>query len=703
MSTPKRVAILGGGIAGLSAAWGITSSPDWQDNFEVTVYQLGWRLGGKGAAGRDQSYSDRVYEHGLHVWGGFYENAFALIRECYTELGRPENAPLATWDEAFLPAPLVAWMEDLTGESGWLAWNNQFPQYTSSPGDGTAMPSLFEGVLRILDWIAQTYENGELSDDGSAALRLPEAVNHELRAVAGLVKHPLPGACTIAVIARLAHSAATRLGQDALASGEARAALSWLLSEIRSAAKQTLVTGGPNPDSKRRAAILVDLGVTEVLGMLEDGVFGNGLDVIDNVDLSDWYARHGAAPESVSSALVRGTYDFIFAYQDGNPDSPALAAGTGLRLILRLIMWYKGAVFYRMAAGMGDTVMAPLYLTLAKRGVQFEFFNIVEDISTTGDGRSIASITIGQQATVTTPPYQPLIDVNGLPSWPSVPLYDQLLEGERLQDLSIDLESPWSPWTPVETIQLIAGTDFDIVVLATSLGVLPYIAPELCLSGPWKAMIDGVQTVPTQSFQLWVDESLNELGWTAQSPVLTAYAHPFETWADMTQVLQYESWPENAAPRSLAYFCGPLLDTIPLPSFDHHDFPFQQSVAVATNAVSWITNNVCGLWPSARDSSGFNWQLLHDPDNGSGPDRFRAQFWRANISPAERYVLSVPNSTALRLKADESGYENLVLAGDWILNGLNFGCVESAVMGGLQASRAICGYPTRIVGEYDFA
>ncbi|EJZ12597.1 FAD-dependent oxidoreductase, partial [Mycolicibacterium vaccae] len=48
----RRVAILGGGMAGLSAAWRL-SEPGWQKRFEsVTVYQRGWRLGGKAASSR---------------------------------------------------------------------------------------------------------------------------------------------------------------------------------------------------------------------------------------------------------------------------------------------------------------------------------------------------------------------------------------------------------------------------------------------------------------------------------------------------------------------------------------------------------------------------------------------------------------------------------------------------------------------------
>lgn len=46
-----RVAVLGGGPAGLAAAFQL-SAPGWEQRFEsITVYQQGFRLGGKGASG----------------------------------------------------------------------------------------------------------------------------------------------------------------------------------------------------------------------------------------------------------------------------------------------------------------------------------------------------------------------------------------------------------------------------------------------------------------------------------------------------------------------------------------------------------------------------------------------------------------------------------------------------------------------------
>src|SRR5262245_14060897 len=88
MPKRRKIAILGGGMGGLSSAYWLTNQPGWQDKFEITVYEGSWRLGGKGASGRNRKMFDRIEEHGFHMFLGFYENAFAMMRACYEELGR---------------------------------------------------------------------------------------------------------------------------------------------------------------------------------------------------------------------------------------------------------------------------------------------------------------------------------------------------------------------------------------------------------------------------------------------------------------------------------------------------------------------------------------------------------------------------------------------------------------------------------------
>src|SRR4051812_12390779 len=130
-SRPKRVVIVGGGCAAMAAAFELTR-PELAGRFAVTVYQVGWRLGGKGASGRGAH--GRIEEHGLHVWMGFYENAFRLMRECYAELARPPGCPIATWEDAFTPAPHIAVVDALPG-GRWAPWTAAFPTAPGTPGD----------------------------------------------------------------------------------------------------------------------------------------------------------------------------------------------------------------------------------------------------------------------------------------------------------------------------------------------------------------------------------------------------------------------------------------------------------------------------------------------------------------------------------------------------------------------------------------
>ena len=53
----QKIAVLGGGIGSLSAVFEITSDPDWKSKYDITVYQMGWRLGGKGASGAQPQHA----------------------------------------------------------------------------------------------------------------------------------------------------------------------------------------------------------------------------------------------------------------------------------------------------------------------------------------------------------------------------------------------------------------------------------------------------------------------------------------------------------------------------------------------------------------------------------------------------------------------------------------------------------------------
>jgi uncharacterized protein with NAD-binding domain and iron-sulfur cluster len=185
--------------------------------------------------------------------------------------------------------------------------------------------------------------------------------------------------------------------------------------------------------------------------------------------------------------------------------------------------------------------------------------------------------------------------------------------------------------------------------------------------------------------------------------VLDGFAEPFDTWADMSHLLPRERWPADAVPLHLAYMCSRLEDDgePPPPPRTEPDYPARQTARVRANAEQWLTTKAGALWPraTAGGGRGFDWSLLVDPEERAGARRLEAQYLQATSHPSERYVLSVPGSTRYRLRAGESGFANLVLAGDWVRTGMNAGCVEAAVMAGMQASRALSGHPETIPGD----
>ena len=86
-------------------------------------------------------------------------------------------------------------------------------------------------------------------------------------------------------------------------------------------------------------------------GMLADGLLsGRDWADIDHLDYREWLSRHGAARETLDSALVRGMYDLTFAYEAGDRSRPRFAAGLGLQLAARMLFDSKGSIFWRMQA-----------------------------------------------------------------------------------------------------------------------------------------------------------------------------------------------------------------------------------------------------------------------------------------------------------------------------------------------------------------
>jgi uncharacterized protein with NAD-binding domain and iron-sulfur cluster len=336
---------------------------------------------------------------------------------------------------------------------------------------------------------------------------------------------------------------------------------------------------------------------------------------------------------------------------------------------------------------------------LKNKGVKFEFFHRVEELIPSA-GR-IEQIRMSVQAQPIAPAYEPLVEVKGLPCWPTAPRYELLVNGRELQDGKIDLEGEGRRYALFEkTLTYRADKDgFDSVILGIPPGALVRICARLRKkSRAWDRMLAHVATVSTQVLQLWSDCAMSDFGGLfvqpypppdAVGPTCTSFDPPFDTWADMSHLLKQESWGATA-PRNVAYFCGVMADPPTEPAGGKP--PPAASDLVRANVVGWLNRSVGGLWPEAVDAEGFRWPLLRAAPDKRGEDRLDEQYWRANIAGSERYVLSLPGTLKYRLRPGASGFANLYLAGDWVrVAAFNAGCMEVAVMGGWGAAAALAG------------
>jgi uncharacterized protein with NAD-binding domain and iron-sulfur cluster len=408
---------------------------------------------------------------------------------------------------------------------------------------------------------------------------------------------------------------------------------------------------------------------------------------------------------------VEAIYTASFAYPRGDaavppggthPAAEDMEAGTALRGLVRSALTYKGAFAYRFRAGTADTCYAPMYEVLRRRGVRFRFFHRVTALEPGPAG--VERIRLGRQAK-TVGEYEPLMGVHGLPCWPDAPRWEQIEDGDWFRAERADFENPSAAVRAREVERvLVAGEHFDAVVCGLSLAALPAVAGALLeRSAAWTAAVRNVQTVRTQALQLWLTETSAQLGFPiAGHPIVTWLydrESPLNVWGDFSELLPMEAWPEPA-PASLSYFCS----TMPDHGADPFDpFPDQAAAdaSVRAAAVELIERGLGPVLPGL-DPGRPAWNVLFDPRRppGEGRARLDPQWLRANVTPTERYVLSVTGSSRHRLRVDDPEFANLFLAGDWTRCTLNAGCMEAATMSGMLCANALCGYPPRdaIVG-----
>jgi uncharacterized protein with NAD-binding domain and iron-sulfur cluster len=742
-----RVAILGGGQAGLTVALQLTDPANPKhDQYEVTVHQLGWRLGGKGATGRptDEPWAAaRIEEHGLHNWFGFYDNSFAQMRTVYTELNRPPNAPVATFDQAFIGANEAVFVEKIQGQP--RLWTVHNLTNGAQPGIGGLFLSPWDYLDMAIELIKRM-----LGGTPAAALTTPLLAQAQAALERAAKSSNQPLTISVATLRDAVNAASTVLGaakpkpigdvspllsivdkarREGGLAGDVIAGPPWIdaisnlgirgicwtlwlfMDALWQVVKNNIET--PAKDTERRLWIGSNMAYACIVGALLDGVVDNGFDVINHLDFRAWLGQHLYDDGGVTmrSPVLEAIYTASFAYPAGNADCPPgqfwppaenMEAGTALRGIARTAFTYKGSFAYRFAAGTADTCYAPIYEVLAARGVQFEFFHRVRTLSLTGS--SVSSIDLGVQAqpAAAGASYAPLMNVAGLPCWPDQPLWAQLANAAWFQSVDADLESPTAQVIAKEApLTLTKGVDFDEVVLAIPIAALPSICADLIAASPaWATSVNTIETVRTQALQVWWTQPTDRLGLVIARPPIVTWLYdawsPLNVWGDYREIIEMEGWPPTATPKALAYFCSTLPDAGANP-FDPYPPQPQADAIVKTNAVELLQQGIGIVLPNVTPGGQVDWTLLFDPRPvpGIGQTRLDAQYWRGNVTASERYVLSVVGSSVARLPAHDPAFSNLWLAGDWTVNTLNCGCMEAATMSGMLCSNALSGFPLR--------
>jgi uncharacterized protein with NAD-binding domain and iron-sulfur cluster len=718
---PIKVAVIGGGCAAISAAFEL-SRPAHNGKYQVTIYQLGWRLGGKGASGRGPA--DRIEEHGLHLWMGSYENAFRLIRECYAELGRDRRkCRIADWRDAFSPAPFIGLVKRSHNGTYWN-FLSYFPPGDGLPGDPieendpftvTSYLARTASILRTLLLAVQAGRSARTSAEtgsGTSDKRRSDQSSPNSGETAADPSKRIARLVGLGLIATMAGVIeAVEMLETVIAPRSIYpvTGIAQLLEVIAASARRQIEAMIENDPELLVLWHGIDLAMASMRGILRFGLVSDprGFDAINDYDFREWLRINGASENSLDSPFIRGAYDLVFAYEDGDYERPRHGAGVALRGALRMLFSSRGSVFWKMHAGMGDTVFAPMYELLSKRGVAFRFFHRLEKVSLAdpadlapGERAYVKALEFDVQAKIKNgKEYEPLRDVGGLPCWPSKPDYLQLIDGRKIEREARDFESHWDR-RHVATKTLRVAEDFDFVVLGVGLGAIPHVCQDLIQRDQrWRDMVKHLKTVNTQAFQIWLREDMEQLGWKDPPLALSAFAKPFETWADMSHLIRDERWKDN--PKAIAYFCSVLKDPVSPREVSADSYPRRRKLEVRENAIRYLNNDIVQLWPEVNRHDQFRWDLLMDPNErasgrkarGGNEARFDSQYWTANVNPSERYVLSLPGTQKYRISPLDNTYDNLTIAGDWTTCGLDAGCVEAAVISGRLAAHAISSSP----------
>ena len=633
-----RVAVLGGGPAGLACAWLLSNPVDaqgrraWEPprglglSLQITLVEKAPRVGGKAASTRRNTPEDRrVEEHGLHVLMGCYSNLLRVLgqlgatgglqprRATRIPMGQPGDPEVGVtldldpWPRRDDREPLAQWfLQERAApiDLRFLGLPFDLAELWRTQGEGVTEtgPPLRVGLLRM-----------------GLALQQPRPL---LRLVVGLWSH-VARVAPVGTTDRLNPTLLQRLGLQLLLKRMAKAELLAvsqvaplrdapqapglvvpLARQLRVLARAALPADSAHADV-RLAGELVELATTVTIGLAQSRLFPNwaigrpddpldgrftawarAVQSLDGQPLDAWLYAHGAAPGFAEQSRV------LAAVTAGLFTTPAgIAAGTFVHGLLRLLLTYGDSPYMMLRGGTDEAVIAPIARALEDAGVALLVKHDFQGITLTGDGSATAAQLCGPGGQLTA------LDVDAVVL--AIPPFKEAFEGLGLPTALTDAVRP-------------------------------------------------IESRATLGIQHWTDGPARFPGL-----VVSGLGGPMRCVAAMDHLQDDEGF---GVPHAPVYYCGDVDD------------------------------DVAESWRADLDSRAAEWLADHAAKFQDGAT-VPAPYPRVNLVGSERYVAANCATQAARPDIFRTGVPNLWLAGDWTRSSFACGSIEAAVTSGLEAAR----------------
>jgi uncharacterized protein with NAD-binding domain and iron-sulfur cluster len=680
-----RVAILGGGPAGLACAW-LLSNPKmangesaWNQGnksanleFQLTIVERQNLPGGKAASARqvDGSKKRLVHEHGLHVLMGFYANVLGIVKLLGTEsllvdtptlrvpAGAAPGDVASAWEIAIhpwsgapaparAPAPAVAAAAAAPTAKPKARASTRSPQTPESRAvaeemlfeqdlDKATKPS-HKPLLRSLLFLnRQVRQLSTKRGAKPAAIASPYHV---------MVMKSLAKSLSFAPTSTESALAWSNGDEQELGSADSFEQIGALARLLRQFSRAALAQGTGVGD--HLAAEALELGTTMLIGLQDHGLlpiwaFADPAKLatdsslgdwalslqqaFDSVSISQWLEDHGIAKGFVQrSRLLAALTAGVFS----TPDT--MAAGTFIHGVCRLVLDFQGAPFKRMRGGTGEVLIAPMFEALEKKKVEFRFGTSVAalQLAHAEDSCQVVAATVRASGA----------DQPGM----------KFVKGDAT-------EKTRSGWEVQKKKQRSTGLESPIEADAFVLALPPFQAASEARAKP---LIDGLPASLQEKLERIGSRATVSLqNWTTGSPLYPArivapFPGPMRCAAAMEHLAGDEGTEVLSPP---VYYCGDMDDEA------------AKAFAAKEGYGAWLSENA----PSMQQG-----QPARDP------------FVSSNVDGSARYVRMDPATQAARPGIGDSGARNLWLAGDWTKGALSCGSIEHAVTSGLEVAADI--------------